>query len=287
MRAGLLAPRPRRPPDGCTENSLFRELTTDGRRAGSDAEVPLPAPTLPDGLDAAGQKRRWPSWPTRRIRSRHCSAIRSSRPSSLRSATWPPASRPRAGGSICGSSSMPISTGSPTPTFCGAVSRAETEVRWRRLGAERHGAVGSRSGQRDITPGTDERWFAGSMNLFDRVQLQATLAGEQTRTPESVLVAMRIDPRFDDDRQFPNRWLPLVRDEAGTQKRASRTPITRPADTSRRRDSKSRPAPCWSSITLAFDEPADWFSGANLLRSKLPIVCQDGVRKFRRRLVTP
>jgi hypothetical protein len=38
---------------------------------------------------------------------------------------------------------------------------------------------------------------------------------------------------------------------------------------------------------LVFDELPEWFNGANLLRSKLPIVCQDGVRKFRRRVSGP
>ena len=33
-----------------------------------------------------------------------------------------------------------------------------------------------------------------------------------------------------------------------------------------------------------FDEPAGWFNGANLFRSKLPILLQDKVRSVRRRL---
>ena len=37
---------------------------------------------------------------------------------------------------------------------------------------------------------------------------------------------------------------------------------------------------------LVFEEPQGWFGGSNLLRSKLPLVCQDGVRKFRRRMAT-
>jgi hypothetical protein len=35
---------------------------------------------------------------------------------------------------------------------------------------------------------------------------------------------------------------------------------------------------------MIFDEPNGWFGGANLLRSKLPLVIQDEVRNFRRRL---
>ena len=36
---------------------MFRELTTDGVALGAEGKSPLPGPTLPDGLDAAGQER--------------------------------------------------------------------------------------------------------------------------------------------------------------------------------------------------------------------------------------
>jgi hypothetical protein len=36
---------------------------------------------------------------------------------------------------------------------------------------------------------------------------------------------------------------------------------------------------------MVFDEPNGWFGGANLLRSKLPLVIQEEVRNFRRRLI--
>jgi hypothetical protein len=35
---------------------------------------------------------------------------------------------------------------------------------------------------------------------------------------------------------------------------------------------------------VAFDEPTGWFNGANLLRSKLSVLVQDSVRKFRREI---
>ena len=141
--------------------------------------------------------------------------------------------------------------------------------------------------KRNISPTTQQRWFAGSANLFDRVQLEATLAGEQTRTRESVVVAMRIDPHFDDDRQFPNRWLPLVRDEGGTAKPGKPHPYHAAGGYVKATRIQKPAGAVLVEYHLAFDEPVDWFSGANLLRSKLPIVCQDGVRKFRRRLATP
>jgi hypothetical protein len=37
-------------------------------------------------------------------------------------------------------------------------------------------------------------------------------------------------------------------------------------------------------VHMVFAEPKGWFEGRNLLRSKLPPVMQDSVRKFRRQL---
>jgi hypothetical protein len=37
-------------------------------------------------------------------------------------------------------------------------------------------------------------------------------------------------------------------------------------------------------VHVVYAEPYGWFEGRNLLRSKLPPVLQDSVRKFRRKL---
>jgi hypothetical protein len=37
---------------------------------------------------------------------------------------------------------------------------------------------------------------------------------------------------------------------------------------------------------LAFAEPLAWFGGSNLLRAKIPLLTQEGVRTLRRRLAT-
>ena len=38
---------------------------------------------------------------------------------------------------------------------------------------------------------------------------------------------------------------------------------------------------------VVYAEPQGWFHGANLLRSKLPIVAQDLVRRLRRKMASP
>jgi hypothetical protein len=271
------------PPEAGHENALFHELTTVGVSLGSDAHAPLPAPLLPDGLDAAGQKQALAELADD---THPVEAL-------LRKSVVAPL-KLKISDVAAGTSGTGRRVDLWFVVYADLDRIADADVLQHGFEAETKSDSGGSAPKvvalseaeltkRGITPGTDERWFAGSMNLFDRVELSVTLAGEQTRTPESVLVAMRIDPRFDDDRAFPNRWLPLVRDEAGAQKPGQphsyhaaggylkATRLVEPAGA------------VLVEYHLAFDEPAGWFSGANLLRSKLPIVCQDGVRKFRRR----
>jgi hypothetical protein len=81
--------------------------------------------------------------------------------------------------------------------------------------------------------------------------------------------------------------LPLVRDEAGKQKLGQPHPYHAAGGYLKATRLHEPAGAVLVEYHLTFDEPAGWFSGANLLRSKLPIVSQDGVRKFRRRFATP
>jgi hypothetical protein len=138
--------------------------------------------------------------------------------------------------------------------------------------------------QRGLTPGKDERYAAGTVSLFDRVRISGVMRMQLTRTDDSALVAGVLDPRFERDATHPNSWSPITRDEDGKlqvgQPRVYHAvgwycKVTRLA------------APAGALFVeyhLLFDEPHGWFNGANLLRSKLPILAQDGVRKLRRRL---
>ena len=282
-------PRPRPPKhppaaDGstATENALFRELTTAGVALDSDARAPLPAPLLADGLDAAAQKHALAeladdNHPLEALLRKSVVAPLKLKISDVAAGTAGTGRRvdlwfivyadlDRIADADVLQHGFEAETKSDNASAPKVTSLSEAELT-----------------KRGITPGTNERWFAGSMNLFDRVELSVTLAGEQTRTPESVLVAMRIDPRFDDDRQFPNRWLPLTRDEAGVQKPGQPHAYHAAGGYLKATRLHEPAGAVLVEYHLAFDEPGGWFSGANLLRSKLPIVCQDGVRKFRRR----
>lgn len=118
-------------------------------------------------------------------------------------------------------------------------------------------------------------------DLLEKVHLKATGRAVWSRTAESVLIAAVIDPRFTGDAEFPNQWQSIVK-EGGQTKLGKEnpwsgaafylkiTPLAEPAGA----------LFCEQHVVLA--EPHGWFDGANLLRSKLPLVIQANVRTMRR-----
>ncbi len=129
------------------------------------------------------------------------------------------------------------------------------------------------------------RYYFAEFALLDRVQLSATAQTYVSQTERSVVAAWLIDPRFAQDKQFPNTWRPLKIDpitgkaELGQPQRydgcASYLRITRlsdPAET------------VFVEYHTVFVEPQAWFGGANLLRSKLPLLIQSQARSFRRQI---
>jgi hypothetical protein len=110
------------------------------------------------------------------------------------------------------------------------------------------------------------------------------MQAEQTRSAESIILAAAIDPRFADDKEFPNRWWPMTRDDAGHSQQGPPQPY-RAAGWYYKATELHEPAGAiFIEYHILYDEPRGWFDGANLLCSKLPLLVQEGVRKFRRQL---
>jgi len=126
-------------------------------------------------------------------------------------------------------------------------------------------ALGSR-GIELAPPGERQEEFAhGSFTLLKRVE---------------------VDPRFADDKEFPNRWRPLERDDAGRLEPAGAAQLYSGVGGYVQLTELAEPKGAllveWH-IVLA--EPHGWFDGANLLGSKLPAIVQNRVRSMRRELV--
>jgi hypothetical protein len=127
----------------------------------------------------------------------------------------------------------------------------------------------------------EERFFYTTFRLFDEVEVSATRRTVVTRTPQSVVLAARIDSRFSGDPDFPNQWRPIERDAAanlvfgkpkpysGAGFYVKATRLAKPAGT------------IYVEYHSAFHEPQGWFNGENTLRAKLPLIVQTEVKQFR------
>ena len=118
-------------------------------------------------------------------------------------------------------------------------------------------------------------------DVIEKVRLSGVLRTYWSQTEESLIAAAMLDPRFDEDGDYPNRWQPLSRGPRGPEPgnaspysgAGGYTKITRP---------KGMEGAVFVESHLVFAEPKAWFNGANLLGSKLPAVLQHEVRSARR-----
>ena len=129
-----------------------------------------------------------------------------------------------------------------------------------------------------------ERYTHTVFPLLDRVQIAAASRTVMSRTADSLVFATVLDSRFADDKEFPNRWrslkkLPGNKTELGPPQpydgAAAYLKVTRLSDPK---------GALLVEYHLVFVEPQDWFGGANLMRSKLPVLIQTQVRAFRKQL---
>ena len=68
---------------------------------------------------------------------------------------------------------------------------------------------------RGIAARSGESYLGARFTLFDRVQLSATMRTMLTRNADSIIMAGKLDPRFDAEGEFPNAWRSIKRDAAG------------------------------------------------------------------------
>lgn len=124
----------------------------------------------------------------------------------------------------------------------------------------------------------------GTFNLLDKVQLQVTGQSIWSETTDSLTLAAAVDPRFNNDKEFPNQWRSLEKNDEGDFKKGPPHPYQGAGYYLKVTRLKDPDTALFLECHVYFAEPAAWFQGTNLLRSKLPPVTQDVVRKVRREL---
>jgi hypothetical protein len=130
----------------------------------------------------------------------------------------------------------------------------------------------------------EQRYFYTTFKLFDEVEVSATRQAVLTKSPGSLLLAARLDPRFLDDAEYPNQWRSIDAGAAGVPVLGPKQPY-RGAGFYVKITRLQRPAGAiFIEYHGAFDEPYGWFQGENRLRSKLPLVADHEVKQFRIKL---
>ena len=130
----------------------------------------------------------------------------------------------------------------------------------------------------------DPRFVAAEITLFERVRVSATTCTIKTRTADSIVLASILDPGFANDPEFPDRWWPIVRDASGHRRLGDPQPYFGLGSYVKATRLVEPQGAIFIEYHVAYAEPKEWFNGANLLRSKLPIAAQTAVRKLRRNL---
>src|SRR4051812_39339391 len=135
----------------------------------------------------------------------------------------------------------------------------------------------------DKKPG-DPRWMSVTSTLLGKVRISLTTQNIRTVSEDSILIASIADPRFVKDAEYPNSWQSLTVDDTGKRQTGPPEPYTGLGSYAKATKLAEPAGAIFMEYHVAFVEPQGWFHGTNLLRSKLPIVAQEMVRKFRRNL---
>jgi hypothetical protein len=265
-------------------NPLFHELRDPGLAVGSTNKVPLPVPSMADGLDAkaqqavikriAGEEYAVDELLRKSVVAPHILRLRNMAPSDPKA--------PARGVDVWFIAYGDLKT------------VADKEFLDRVLRANRNEGKGQDLKSADLAKrgitvkeGNEKRegYAHVTFTFLDRVQISATGHSFWSQTADSVLVAAKLDPRFRNDPDFPNLWRSMTRDDEGKFQLGPPQPyegagyyvkITRLIE--------PRGA-LFVEAHVVFTEPVKWFDGANLLRSKLPPVVQSQVRSLRRELL--
>jgi hypothetical protein len=268
-------------------NPLYRELRQTGVALNDKVKAPLPAPTLADGLDAKAQKKVIESVagadydPQELLRKSVTAPFRYQ----VRDLD-PPDPQGRAFAIdvwfVAHGDLQTITKKDFLEKLLESGDKedkvhvlTDAELAKRKLVAKSDGT-------------TEERYSHAVFPLLNDVQLSATSHVVMTRAPDSLLFASRLDPRFTNDVEFPNRWRAMKKDDQGKAVLGPPHPYAGSGSylkiTRLDKEVSSRDDALLVEGHLIFVEPKEWFGGTNRLRSKLPTLIQDQVRSFRKEL---
>jgi hypothetical protein len=276
LSAALAAPA--QPASHEAANPIYRELLNPGLVVGPDIRVKLMPPVMADGLTAAQQKA---------VIEKVIGTDYSYAEFTRKSVNAP--NLLRIGDASPSDPAAPARTVDAYFVAYGDFALTEDEKFLDRLTRAGQGAGTGRSlgaadlEKRKIVVADEKREGFGlvEFDFLEKVRLKLTGHAAWSRTAESAVAAAEVDPRFRGDPEFPNQWQSLSK-EGGQPKVGPPTPYGGAGMYFKITKLHEPAGAMFVEQHVVFAEPAGWFNGANLLRSKLPIAVQNNVRNMRR-----
>lgn len=136
----------------------------------------------------------------------------------------------------------------------------------------------------DQPDGSGRSYGIVGANLLDKAFVTGITSSRYRKTDESIELFLRLVPQLVDDADFPARWHSITKATDGTFELGPPHPYSDLAALIKVTQLAGVQDGLLVEAHVIYAEPYGWFEGRNLLRSKLPPVLQDLVRKFRRKL---
>jgi hypothetical protein len=267
------------------EIPAFTEMLKTGIKMSDGSMVKLPPPIMADGLDAAGQRAAMEKVADAErllandyyalvvVKVRNVNRPKGEEPAVRAVDTW----------FVAHGDWDTLTSKDFLETAMKAKDKGNSQV------VSKSGALSDEEiAQRKLTvaakEGLEERFLYSKFSLFDRVEISATRFGMLRSGKESVLAAACVDPRFDNDPEYPNQWRSLVRNEQGEITPGPPHLFAHAGGYSKITRLKEPADAVFIESHLVYEEPYGWFDGVNLVKQKAPLMVQEKVKTFRRKL---
>jgi hypothetical protein len=272
------------------ENPALKDLLENGVTMSDGKAYKLPAPTMADGLDAAGQRAAIEKLAGTRYKVEDLLLKSTAAPVLIKFRTLKAAEGESA--VIRAIDVWFVAYGDwetlNSKEFLDSLAKSkDTEGENRMVsksGLLTDDEMQKRKLKLDLPQGEEAKFVYTTFSLFDQVEVSATRYAVVTRAKDYLLAAGSIDPRFNADAEYPNQWRPIERDAAANISLGAPHPYTG-AGAYAKITRLAEPANAiFVEGHIVFEEPYGWFEGGNQLRSKAPTMIQQRAKIFRSKL---
>jgi hypothetical protein len=133
-----------------------------------------------------------------------------------------------------------------------------------------------------------EQFIAVEIPLLNRITVRGVVRAEKMESADGTQVAWEFDPRFETVPQWRATWTKIEENELGERVEGQPQPYSGCGGIVTVKKIRAGAEADASLLVvesrMVIREPEAWFQGSNLLRSKIPLTTQEGVRNLRRKL---